>query len=119
MTLFFLLLGLLPLHFGTVAGLLFGVGIFAGFYIVPLQALLQHLSPDGERGRFLGTANAMSFVASTVGSLIFLAAKSKLHLQSNHVFLICGGLSLIGTGYLLYRMRRVIADHSIRNADAS
>jgi acyl-[acyl-carrier-protein]-phospholipid O-acyltransferase/long-chain-fatty-acid--[acyl-carrier-protein] ligase len=117
MTLFFLLLGVLPLHFGTVAALLLGAGVFAGFYIVPLQALLQHLSPDDERGRFLGTANAMSFVASTLGSLIFLGAKSQLHLQSNHVFLICGGLSLIGTGSLLYRMRRIITDPSIRRPD--
>lgn len=117
MTLFFILLGTLPLHFGTVAGLLFGAGIFAGFYIVPLQSLLQFLSPDDERGLFLGTANAMSFVASTVGSLIFLAAKSQFHISSNRVFLIAGGLSVIGTGYLLFRMRRLITDPSIRRPD--
>lgn len=114
MTIFFLLLGCLPLNYFLVAALLAGAGIFAGFYIVPLQALLQHLSPGNERGRFLGTANAMSFVASTTGSLIFLYARSSLHLPSNRIFLICGALSVLGTGVLLWRMRKLIADPAIR-----
>lgn len=114
MTLFFTLLGLTPLHFGLVGGLLFGAGIFAGFYIVPLQSLLQHLSPDDERGRFLGTANALSFVASSLGSLIFLAARSHFQLASNHVFLICAALAFVGSGILIWRLRPVITDPALR-----
>ena len=117
MTVFFLLLGILPLNYWVVAGLLTGAGIFAGFYIVPLQALLQHLSPDDERGRFLGTANAMAFVAMTIGTLIFHSARSTIHLPSNRIFLICGGLSVIGTGILLWSMRRVITDPSMRQVE--
>ena len=98
MTIFFALLGITPLSFWLVAALLAGAGIFAGFYIVPLQSLLQHLSPDDERGRFLGTANALSFVASSLGSLIFLSARSHFHIASNHVFLICAALAFIGSG---------------------
>ena len=45
----------------NVAFFIFGAGFFAGFYIIPLQALLQKMSPDDERGRFLGTANACLF----------------------------------------------------------
>ncbi|MEM1083035.1 MAG: MFS transporter [Verrucomicrobiota bacterium] len=114
MTLFFTLLGLTPLSYWLVAGLLAGAGFFAGFYIVPLQALLQHLSPDDERGRFLGTANALSFVASSLGSLIFLLAKSKLQMASNHVFLICAGLAIFGSGILIWRLRPLIADPALR-----
>lgn len=113
MTTFFLLLGILPPSFTTVAALLFGAGIFAGLYIVPLQSLLQHLSPDDERGRFLGTANAMSFVASTTGSLVFIFAKSTLALPSNRVFLIVGSLSLIGTGLLLVAMRKTLKNPGV------
>ena len=83
---------------------------------LPLQALLQHLSPEETRGRFLGTANAMSFVASTLGSLIFLGARSVLGIPSNRVFLICAGLALVGTGLLLWRLRGLIADPSIRRS---
>ncbi len=114
MTLFFALLGITPLNFLLVAVLLAGAGIFAGFYIVPLQALLQHLSPDDERGRFLGTANALSFVASSIGSLIFLSARSHFHIASNHVFLICAGLAFIGSTILIWRLRPIIADSSLR-----
>jgi MFS family permease len=113
MTSFFLLLGIVPPAFGSVATLLLGAGIFAGLYIVPLQSLLQHLSPDDERGRFLGTANAMSFVASTAGSLVFIFAKSTLDLPSNRVFLIVSALALIGIGLLLVAMRK-----ALKNPDA-
>ncbi|CAN5155160.1 hypothetical protein BH23VER1_BH23VER1_22600 [soil metagenome] len=119
MTTFFFLLGSVPPTYGSVATLLAGAGIFAGLYIVPLQALLQHLSPDHERGRFLGTANALSFVASTLGSLVFWVARSPLDIPSNRVFLICGTLSVLGTGVLLWFMRRLIADPSVRGTNVT
>jgi len=114
MTVGFFLLGIVPLNFWLIAGLLLGAGFFAGFYIVPLQALLQFLSPDDERGRFLGTANAISFVASTIGSLIFIAAKDLLKMPSNRVFLICCGLAVVGCGLLIFKMRRLISDPALR-----
>jgi len=114
LTLFFLLLGATPLDYTLVAALLLGAGVFAGFYIIPLQALLQKLSPDAERGRFLGTANAISFVASTFGSLLFLGAR-QLGVPSNRVFLICGGLALVGIGLMLWRLRGLINDPTLRD----
>ncbi|HIE96887.1 MAG TPA: hypothetical protein EYG03_03110 [Planctomycetes bacterium] len=70
-TVFFILLGTVPatlpdlkpmwrVLFSSHSGLILGAGFSAGFYIIPLQALLQQLSPRSERGRFLGTANAIS-----------------------------------------------------------
>ncbi len=117
MTIGFVLLGLLPLNYYLVAALLFGSGFFAGFYIIPLQSLLQFLSPEDERGRFLGTANAMSFVASTLGSVIFLACRKLLHLDANRVFLVCAALSVVGIGLLIWRLRRVIADPRLRKPE--
>ena len=114
MTLFFALLGLLPVNYPVVAALLAGAGFFAGFYIVPLQSLLQHLSPADERGRFLGTANALSFVASSLGSLVFLVCRNTFSIPSNRVFLVCAALALIGSGALLWRLRKLIADPSVR-----
>ncbi|UCD75439.1 MAG: MFS transporter [Phycisphaerales bacterium] len=114
MTVFFVLLGLLPLHYFLVAGLLLGAGVFAGFYIVPLQALLQYLSPVDERGRFLGTANAVSFVCLSIGSLIFLFARAVLDLSPNRIFLICAGLAFIGIGFMIWRLRGLMTDPNIR-----
>ncbi|MBB5353225.1 acyl-[acyl-carrier-protein]-phospholipid O-acyltransferase/long-chain-fatty-acid--[acyl-carrier-protein] ligase [Haloferula luteola] len=110
-------LGLTPLHYGLVASLLAGAGFFAGFYIVPLQALLQHLSPADERGRFLGTANALSFIASSVGNLIYLFARRFAGMEPNRIFLIAGGLAFLGSGILLWRLRRLLIDPSLRHPD--
>lgn len=112
MTVFFALLGILPVNYPVVAALLAGAGFFAGFYIVPLQSLLQHLSPADERGRFLGTANALSFVASSLGSLVFLLCRNTFSMPSNRVFLVCASLSLVGSGVLLWRVRKLIANPS-------
>jgi acyl-[acyl-carrier-protein]-phospholipid O-acyltransferase/long-chain-fatty-acid--[acyl-carrier-protein] ligase len=114
MTVFFAALGFAPMKYGLVATFIAGAGVFAGFYIIPLQALLQSLSPDEERGRFLGTANAMSFVASTLGSLIYLFARRVFDLEPNRVFLICAALACFGTGTLIWRMRKMMAKE---NAD--
>ncbi len=114
MTTFFLLLGTIQPSFWNVATLLLFAGFFAGFYIVPLQALLQKLSPEKERGRFLGAANGLSFCFSTLGGLIYWFCVGAVGLPANRVFIVCGGLALGGTGILLWRMHRLLGDASVR-----
>ncbi len=80
MTISFLLLGLLTPNYPSVAILIFVAGFSAGFYIIPLQALMQYLSPDDERGRFLGTANAMSFCFTSFGAIVFWIARNPLRI---------------------------------------
>ena len=116
MTGFFTALGVAPMNYAMVATFIVGVGVFAGFYIVPLQALLQHLSPDDERGRFLGTANAMSFVASSLGAMIYLLAVKGVGMEPNRVFLVCAGLAFFGTGALVWRMRILMAKKADRQS---
>ena len=107
MTFFFFLLGTVPPEYYSVGAMIFCTGFFAGFYIVPLQALLQHLSPDDERGRFLGAANALSFCFMTFGSLIFWFVRNKLGMPANRVHLICGILAAIGTIIGIWRLRQL------------
>lgn len=61
MALTFVVMALMTPSFTGVAACLAVAGVFAGAYIVPLQAKIQALAPAGDRGRFLGTANAFSF----------------------------------------------------------
>ncbi len=86
----FAALGLAPPHFGLTMALLAASGLVAGFYIIPLQSMLQSLAPDESRGRVLGTANGMSFVMGGAGSLLFLALR-QLGMPSNRVFLVLAG----------------------------
>ena len=107
MTISFLLLGLLKPQYTSVAALIFLAGFSAGFYIIPLQALMQYLSPDDERGRFLGTANAMSFCFTSFGAIVFWVASNPLAMPANRIHLICGALALIGVVTGLSYFRRV------------
>ena len=98
----------------TVMAMLVVAGVFAGFYIVPLQALLQKLSPADERGRFLGTANAMSFMAFMLGAVVAWFCTSVGGLSHNRVFLVVAALSLVGTASLIWRMRRTLGPAALR-----
>jgi acyl-[acyl-carrier-protein]-phospholipid O-acyltransferase/long-chain-fatty-acid--[acyl-carrier-protein] ligase len=85
------LLGFAPPHFGVTMALLALVGLVAGFYIIPLQSMLQALAPDDLRGRVLGTANGYSFLMGAVGSGLFLALR-QADMPSNRIFLVLFGL---------------------------
>lgn len=113
---FFLLLGVvqpsLPdyapmvrVALSNVSFFILGAGFFAGFYIVPLQSLLQKLSPDNERGRFLGTANALSFTFMTVSALFYWAIAKLFVGREHQIFVICSFLMLAGTCFFLWRLR--------------
>ena len=97
----FAALGLAPPDFGLTMALLAASGLVAGFYIIPLQSMLQSLAPDGSRGRVLGTANGMSFVMGGAGSLLFLALR-QLGMPSNRVFLVlaaaCALMAFVAAG---------------------
>jgi acyl-[acyl-carrier-protein]-phospholipid O-acyltransferase/long-chain-fatty-acid--[acyl-carrier-protein] ligase len=83
----FAALGVAPAHFALTMTLLAAAGLMAGFYIIPLQSMLQSLAPDDERGRVLGTANGLSFVMGGAGSGMFVLLRAA-GMPSNRVFLV-------------------------------
>ena len=116
LTLFFALLAAVPpwmpnaspmirVALSNVSFFILGAGFFAGFYIVPLQALLQKLSPDDERGRFLGTANAVSFAFLTVAALFYWVVRPVFGDKPQHIFYLSSLLMAAGAAFFLYRLR--------------
>lgn len=89
----------------NVSFFIMGAGFFAGFYIVPLQALLQSLSPDDERGRFLGTANAVSFAFMTFAAVVYFVVRGMFGDSPQRIFLLCSALMALGTVFFLWRLR--------------
>ncbi len=118
-TVFFVLLGTvqpslpalapkLRVAFSNVGGFIFGAGVFAGFYIIPLQAMLQKLSPDDERGRFLGTANGISFSFLAVASLLYWIIKPLFIGAPQRIFLVSAALMLVGAAFFLVKLRHTL-----------
>lgn len=112
MTIAFVIMGLIPPNIYLVTAMLALTGFSAGFYIVPLQALIQYLSPADERGRFLGTANALSFVFISAGSIVYLIAANPLQMKPQHINLICAVFALVGMAIGVWQMKRVMAGKS-------
>jgi len=108
LTICFLLLGWAPAKLWVVATYIALMGICAGFYIVPLQALMQKLSPDESRGRFLGAAAAMAAVFEIVGIGVFHISRRVLDIPSQRIFLIVGVLALAATLLFYWKVRRHI-----------
>jgi MFS family permease len=99
------LLGLAPPSFWATLALLSASGLVAGFYIIPLQSMLQAFAPNDLRGRVLGTANGYSFLMGAIGSGLFLGLR-QLDMPSNRIFLVLGGLCFaIGLAVLVWLRR--------------
>lgn len=55
---------------------IFGIGLFGGFYIVPLYALIQARTAENERARVIAAnniLNALFMVVSAIASILFLS----------------------------------------------
>lgn len=91
----FTLLGLAPASYAITAALLCLTGLVAGFYIIPLQSMLQAFAPDDARGRVLGTANGVSFLMGLLGGVVFFGLRGPLHMPSHRVFLVVGALCAV------------------------
>ncbi len=114
---FFLLLGFVPpalpdlpnylrVLFSWISFFVLGAGIFAGFYIIPLQAMIQRLTPKHELGRFLGTANGLSFTFLFIASLLYIPLRQVLTPQYAHkTFAICALLMACGVLFFVWRVK--------------
>ena len=115
---FFAMLGMLPAQlpdlprywrvlFSWISFAIVGAGIFAGFYIIPLQAMLQRLTPEDELGRYLGTANGLSFTFILLASLLYSLLLNFVfpHDQAQRTFLVCAILMAIGLPFFIWRVK--------------
>ena len=121
LAIFFALLGIVPaslpdlprywrILFSLVSLFILGTGISAGFYIVPLQALLQRLTPSHELGRYLGTANGLSFVFLLLSAILFpliypffVFPDGSRH--PDRIFIVTAVLMFLGVVFFVWRVR--------------
>ncbi|HEV8384876.1 MAG TPA: MFS transporter, partial [Candidatus Acidoferrales bacterium] len=91
-----------PLPFVGTGVLLAALGFFAGFFIVPINAMLQHRPPEDRKGGVLAAANLLSFVGIFTAFAFYWLMQSQLHYAPTTIFLIAALLTLGATAYALW-----------------
>ena len=78
------------------------VGFAAGFFAVPLNALLQQRSGREDKGQLIATNNVFNTIGVLLASAILWGLATLLHLPADHIILILGLLTFVLTLYALY-----------------
>lgn len=76
---------------------LVGLGLGAGFFIVPIAAVLQHRPPPDKKGAVQGAANLLSFVGIFAASGVQMFLGGICRMSPGHVFWV-GGVMALATG---------------------
>lgn len=95
-------------------------GFFAGFFVVPLNAMIQHRPPADRKGAIIAVANLLSFVGVFCASGVYYLLTHFAHLGPHALFFVSGLFSLAATVYVvtllpmaMLRLLLVIATHTI------
>ncbi|HEV3038217.1 MAG TPA: acyl-[ACP]--phospholipid O-acyltransferase [Candidatus Angelobacter sp.] len=94
--------GIFPHSFVSVAGVFFGLGFFAGFFVVPVNTLIQHRPAADSKGGILAAANLLTFVGVAAASGVYFLLTNVGHLNARGVFLATSIITLFGTIYVLF-----------------
>ena len=102
MSLFALAISFHGLTFLQVLLLLGALGFAGGFFVVPINALIQRRPEENHKGSVIAFANFLSFVGVIVASAIYSGFTHYLHVGLASFFLLTAAMSLAATGYVLY-----------------
>src|SRR5579864_2465614 len=102
MTVFGVLLSRRSLSFVEVLALLAALGFSAGFFAVPVNALIQHRPDEKDKGGVIAAANLLSFVGIGGAAGVYYVFQHYLHLSPSAIFLSVSLVTVAATGYVLY-----------------
>jgi len=112
------------LTFFQVLLLLGALGFAGGFFVVPINALIQHRPEEGHKGGVIAFANFLSFVGVIAASAIYSGATHYLHTGLASFFIWTAAMSLGATAYVIYllpdsllRLMLWIATHTLYRLD--
>ena len=101
MTVTGLVLGIV--HFGVVgsAFMLAALGFWAGFYAVPVNALIQHRPAEQDKGGIIAAANLLSFIGIELSALAYFVFTAFVHLNPRGVIVTASCITAASTVYVL------------------
>ena len=88
-----------PLHHRVILDLI-GIGMFGGFYIVPLYALVQSRSEPGHRARVIAGNNILNAFFMVCSAIITIIALKVFHLTIPELFLLTAVFSAVVSVYI-------------------
>jgi len=83
---------------------LLGLGLAAGLFIVPLNALYQQRSPEGKKGRLIAFSNVVNFSAVLLAGAVPFVLSRTLAIGSRGLVLTVALSTLAVTAYVLTRL---------------
>jgi acyl-[acyl-carrier-protein]-phospholipid O-acyltransferase/long-chain-fatty-acid--[acyl-carrier-protein] ligase len=101
---FAILLSRNGLSFSDIAAGLGLIGFSAGFFAVPVMAIIQHRPDPEKKGGVIAASNQLSFVGIGLAAVVFWALTNLMHLSIPAVFLFGGLMTLVATVYAIKLM---------------
>lgn len=97
-----LALGMMPHGLAGAAALLGLLGFWAGFFAVPVNALIQHKPAAQDKGGIIAAANLLSFVGIAISAGVYFVFTAYLHLDPRGVIVAASCITAVSTAYVLY-----------------
>jgi acyl-[acyl-carrier-protein]-phospholipid O-acyltransferase/long-chain-fatty-acid--[acyl-carrier-protein] ligase len=102
MTVMALLLSLHSLSVVSIAVGLALLGFFAGFFVVPVNALLQHRPNRADKAGVLAAQNLISSAGVFVAAGVYYVMQTFWPRHPSSIFLVCGIATLAATVYMIW-----------------
>ena len=77
------------------------LGFWAGFFAVPVNALVQHRPAEEDKGGIIAAANLLSFVGIALSAAAYYVFTTWIHLNPRGVILAASAITAGGTVYVL------------------
>jgi acyl-[acyl-carrier-protein]-phospholipid O-acyltransferase/long-chain-fatty-acid--[acyl-carrier-protein] ligase len=96
-----LFLGATPHAMLGSALLLGALGFWAGFFAVPVNALIQHRPAEKDKGGIIAASNLLSFVGIAISSGVYYVFTAFIHLDPRQVIVAASFITAAATVYVL------------------
>ena len=87
-----------------------GLGVFGGFYIVPLYALIQSRTSESERARVIAANNILNALFMVVSALVTILLLSMAKLTIPELFLVVSLMNIAVNAYIF----KIVPEFSMR-----
>jgi acyl-[acyl-carrier-protein]-phospholipid O-acyltransferase/long-chain-fatty-acid--[acyl-carrier-protein] ligase len=98
----------------AVSLILFALAVSAGFYAVPLFALLQHSAPDDAKARTIGANNIVNSLMMVAGAAVMAVLSSGLGLSLGSLALVLAALNLVAAAIMVRLLSRIVLKTVVR-----